>query len=31
MAEKAAKEGLDKAIIPLTADDVLTIYKSCLE
>ena len=31
MAEKAAMEGLDKAIIPLTAEDVLKIYKDCLE
>lgn len=31
MAEKAAKEGLSEAIIPLTAEDVLSIYKDCLE
>ena len=31
MANKAAAEYLDKAIVPLTAKDVLKIYKDCLE
>lgn len=31
MAEKAAEEGLSEAIVPLTAKDVLTIYKDCLK
>lgn len=31
MAKKAEKEYLDEAIIPLTAKDVLKIYKDCLE
>lgn len=31
MAEKAADEDLNKAIVPLTAKDVLTIYKDCLK
>lgn len=31
MAEKAEREHLNKAVIPLTANDVLKIYKDCLE
>ena len=31
MAEKAEKEYLNKAVVPLTAEDVLKIYKDCLE
>lgn len=31
MATKAEKEHLNKAIVPLTADDVMAIYKDCLE
>ncbi|MBQ3088266.1 MAG: iron-containing alcohol dehydrogenase [Clostridia bacterium] len=31
MAEKAEKEYLNKAVVPLTAEDVLKIYKNCLE
>ncbi len=31
MAKKAEREHLNKAVIPLTANDVLKIYKDCLE